>query len=248
MLQQTRLVNLSSVARTPTSRPDCTSCSVAHLCLPAGMLAQTTAQFSSLLLTRRRVERGMYLYRAGDAFENLFAIWRGQFKVMQTSVQGRPHVSSFAMSGEIVGVDGIGDEVHECGVVALEDSEVCVIPYGSLVDDERVPVDVRQRVLQVLSREIVRRQADILSLGQLPADARVARFVADQAAKLGQRGYSSRQLLLRMSRAEMGSHLGLTIETVSRAISRLAAQGIIEVDLRDVTIVDSKRLATAASG
>lgn len=228
--------------------PNCVTCRVAHLCLPAGTDEQDAALVAPLVSSRRRVARGDHLYRVGDRFDNLFAVWRGQLKTTQMTSQGRPHVGAFVMTGEILGLDGIANQRHEVDVVALEDSEVCVIPYDRIASQHDVPADVRRRVLKLLSREIVRRQHDILALGQLPADARVARFLRLQAIKMHERGYSSRSIVLRMSRAEIGSHLGLTLETVSRAISRLAAEGVIDVDQRHIDIVDVQRLSLAATG
>jgi len=109
-------------------RVACSSCNLRELCLPVGLSLKDIEKLEELVATRKKVKRGDSLFRAGDRFESLYAVRLGFLKSTVMSQDGREQVTGFHMAGELVGLDGISSEQHSCDTVALEDTEVCVIP------------------------------------------------------------------------------------------------------------------------
>jgi CRP/FNR family transcriptional regulator len=219
-------------------RVACSSCNLRELCLPVGLSLKDIEKLEELVATRKRVKRGDSLFRAGDRFESLYAVRLGFLKSTVMSQDGREQVTGFHMAGELVGLDGISSELHSCDTVALEDTEVCVIPYERLEEVASAMPVLRNHFHKVMSREIVREHGVMLLLGSMHAEER--RFEA--------RGYSRTEFVLRMTRAEIGSFLGLKLETVSRVLSRFAQDGLIEVNQKHVRIVDPEGLRSIVSG
>lgn len=226
----------------------CANCNLRELCLPLGLSLNDIEKLEDLVATRRRVKRGESLFRAGDRFESLYAVRLGFLKSTVVSTDGREQVTGFHMAGELIGMDGIGSEQHSCDTVALEDTEVCVIPYDRLEDvAASVPV-LRSHFHKVMSREIVREHGVMLLLGSMHAEERLATFLLNLSQRFEARGYSRTEFVLRMTRAEIGSFLGLKLETVSRILSRFAQDGLIEVNQKHVRIVNPDGLRSIVSG
>jgi CRP/FNR family transcriptional regulator len=155
------------------------------------------------------------------------------------------------MAGELLGLDGISSDRHSCDAVALEDSEVCMIPYARLEDVSRDVIGLQRQFHKVMSREIVREHGVMLLLGGVRAEARLAAFLLNLAQRLQARGFSASSMVLRMTRAEIGSYLGLKLETVSRGFSRFQEDGLLEVRQRDIRVLDEaglRRLVTEMPG
>ena len=152
-----------------------------------------------MVATRRTVHRGDLLFRSGDAFESLYAVRTGFFKTRVTSEDGRDQVTGFQMAGELLGLDGIGSDRHTCDAVALEDSQVCVIPYGQLESLSREFTDLQRQFHKIMSREIVRDHGVMLLLGSMRAEERLAAFLLNLAQRLQARGFSPSSLVLRMT-------------------------------------------------
>ncbi len=216
----------------------CSSCSLRELCLPVGLSVDEIGRLDSLFSSRRSVERGESLFRCGDPFDALFPIRSGFFKTRVTSEDGREQVTGFQMAGEILGLDGIGTGLHTCDAIALEDAEVCVLPYEQLECHGADFPSLQRQLHRILSREIVRDQGVMMILGNMRAEERIVTFLLNLFQRLAARGFSSREMVLRMTREEIGSYLGLTIETVSRSFSKLQHAGKIEVHQRVVRILD----------
>jgi CRP/FNR family transcriptional regulator, anaerobic regulatory protein len=216
----------------------CSTCGLRELCLPCGLSGQDVDRVDDLIYTRRRLKRGESLYRAGDRFNALYAVRSGFFKSVQTLEDGRDQVTGFSMAGEIMGMDGIGPEAHALNAVALEDSEVCVIPYSRLENLGRDMHELRHQFHKVMSREIVREHGVMLLLGTMRAEERLATFLLNLSQRFAARGYSPSEFNLRMTREEIGSYLGLKLETVSRAFSRFQEDGLIGVQQKHIHILD----------
>ena len=209
----------------------CSACNLREVCLPCG--AQDLGRFEGLVYTRRRVKRGDILFRAGEAFESLYAVRSGFFKSSAVLADGRDQVTAFYMAGEIVGMDGIGSGTHSGDVTALEDSEVCVIPYDRLAE-----LGLQPELHKVMSRALVHDQGVMMLLGTMRAEERLAAFLLNLSQRFVARGYSPSEFHLRMTREEIGSYLGLSLETVSRLFSRFHAENLISVQQRHVRILD----------
>lgn len=220
----------------------CSSCNLRELCLPVGMSKPQLEQFDSLVATRKSVKRGEALFRAGDAFQSLYAVRTGFFKTCVASEDGREQVTGFQMAGELLGLDGISTDRHACDAVALEDSQVCLIPYNRLEDLSREFTDLQHQLHKIMSREIVRDQGVMLLLGSMRAEERLAVFLLNLTQRLHARGFSASALVLRMTREEIGSYLGLKLETVSRTFSKFQEEGLLEVKQRDIRILDNEGL------
>ena len=225
----------------------CSSCNLRELCLPVGMSNEQVDKLDELVSTRRSVERGQTLFRSGDNFQNLYAVRTGFFKTCVMAEDGRDQVTGFQMAGELLGLDGIGTERHTCDAVALEDSTVCVIPYHMLEGLSHEVTDLQRVFHKIMSREIVRDHGVMLLLGSMRAEERLAAFLLNLTQRLYMRGYSRTEFILRMTREEIGSYLGLKLETVSRTFSKFQDDGLLEVKQKQIRILDQESLRRLVS-
>ena len=223
-------------------RTACSSCSLRELCLPVGLSAEEIEKLDQLVFTRRPVKRGDYLFRAGDPFASLYAARTGFFKTKLLLEDGREQVTGFHMAGELMGLDGIGTERHTCDAVALEDSEVCVIPFTRLEHLSREMEALQHHFHKVMSREIVREHGVMMLLGSMRAEERLAAFLLNLSQRLSARGYSPNEFNLRMTREEIGSYLGLKLETVSRVFSKFQDEGLLAVHQKHIRLFDTAGL------
>jgi len=220
----------------------CASCNLRELCLPAGLCAEDLARVENIVYARRRIKRGEALFNAGAEFSAVYSIRSGFFKTSVLDSDGREQVTGFSMGGELMGLDGLGSGAYNATAVALEDSEVCVLPYA-LVESMAREVPTLQRHLHaVLAREIVRDHGVMLLLGSMRAEERLATFLLNLSKRFVRRGYSRSDFQLRMTREELGSYLGLKLETVSRLFSQFQKDGLIEVNQKHVRILDTEGL------
>lgn len=216
----------------------CSGCSLRDMCLPSGMADDHLDDVGDLVYTHLRLRRGDSLFRAGDVFNSLYAIRTGSFKAVSRMADGRDQVTGFSMAGELLGMDAIAPERHGCDVAALEDSEVCVIPYARLIELCASVNEFQRQFHKIMSREIEREHGIMLLLGTMRADERLAIFLLNMSQRLVARGYSATEFVMRMSREEIGSYLGLKLETVSRMFSKLQDAGFIKVVQKHVHILD----------
>ncbi len=238
----------SAALRLEPFKVACSSCNLRELCLPVGMSNQQLERLDDIVATRRAVPRGESLFHVGDAFTSLYAVRTGFFKTRVSSEDGRDQVTGFQMAGELLGLDGIGTDRHTCDAVALEDSQVCVIPFHQLEDLSRELSDLQRHFHKIMSREIVRDHGVMLLLGSMRAEERLAAFLLNLTQRLRARGFSSSSLILRMTREEIGSYLGLKLETVSRAFSRFQDEGILAVKQRQIEVLDPDALQRLVNG
>jgi CRP/FNR family transcriptional regulator len=216
----------------------CSTCNLRELCLPVGLSHSQVEDLDDLVYARKKVKRGKVLYSAGDQFESLYAIRSGFFKTNLIHEDGRDHVTGFQMAGELLGMDGIGTDTHNCNAVALEDSEVCTIPFARLEELSREIPPLQHHFHKVMSREIVRDHGVMMLLGSMRAEERLAAFLLNLSQRFTTRGYSASEFNLRMTREEIGSYLGLKLETVSRIFSKFQEDGMISVQQKHIRIVN----------
>lgn len=232
----------SSVVPLHALRAACSQCNLRELCLPLGLSDSELSQIDDMIGARRRIKRGAHLYSAGEAFTAIYAIRSGFFKTGVITEDGRDQVTGFQMAGEVLGMDGISNEQHTCDAVALEDSEVCTIPFAEL---ERLSGEIRSlqhHIHKVMSREIVRDHGVMMLLGTMRAEERLAAFLLNLSQRFAARGYAANEFHLRMTREEIGSYLGLKLETVSRTLSRFHEEGLISVQQKHIQLVDPAAL------
>lgn len=226
----------------------CSTCSLRELCLPVGLMPNEFEQLDAVIRQSRRLKKGEYLFRAGEPFSSLYAIRTGFFKPTVASQDGRDQVTGFFMSGELIGMDGICSHVHSCDAVALEDSEVCELPFAHMENlGQRIP-SLQTHFFRLMSREIVRDQGVMLLLGNMRAEERLAAFLLNLSNRLYSRGFAANDFILRMSREEIGSYLGLKLETVSRTLSKFHHEGLILVEHKHIQILEPQALKKMVSG
>ena len=244
---------MNSTAESPRLRLEpfkvaCSSCNLRELCLPVGLSRENLERLDTLVANRRAIARGESLFRAGETFLSLYAVRTGFFKTRVSSEDGRDQVTGFQMAGELLGLDGISTDNHTCDAVALEDSQVCVIPYNQLEGLSREFTELQHQFHKIMSREIVRDHGVMLLLGSMRAEERLAAFLLNLTQRLQARGFSASSLILRMTREEIGSYLGLKLETVSRTFSTFQEEGILDVKQRQIRILAQEKLEKLVNG
>jgi CRP/FNR family transcriptional regulator len=216
----------------------CAGCNLRETCLPEGLTPAELLRMENLVYSRRKVKRGETLFRSGDKFSAIYAIRVGFFKTVLMNDDGREQVTGFQMAGELLGLDGIGSGTHASNAVALEDCEVCVLPFALVEEIGREIPALQRHLHSVLSREIVRDHGVMMLLGSMRAEERLAVFLLNLSKRFTRRGWSASDFNLRMTREELGSYLGLKLETVSRLFSKFQADGLLEVNQKHVRIAD----------
>jgi CRP/FNR family transcriptional regulator len=195
-----------------------------------------------LKCARERVRRGETLCGVGDSFDVLYVVRLGFLKSLTLSDGGLMQVTGFLMADDVIGLDGIATGFHQSQVVALDDSEVFVLPFARCEQWSQESAHGQRLVMRMMAREIVRKQELMILLGTMRAEQRVASFLLDFSERYGRLGYSHSQFLLRMTRQEMGSYLGLKLETVSRILSRFQQDGLIQVQGKSIALLDFRAL------
>ncbi|SHN28758.1 CRP/FNR family transcriptional regulator, anaerobic regulatory protein [Rhizobacter sp. OV335] len=219
-------------------------CERRNLCLPVVRDDIESVVAGSM----RAVAAGDCLFLEDEAFASLYAVRSGAFKTCVGTPPQRGRVTGFALPGDLLGLDAIDAGLHCCQAIALQDSEVCELPYDQVEQVLAASSTLQRRFHQLMSREIVRDHALMRLLGQRQAGARIAAFLLGLSERALERGQSGTELRLPMSREDIGSHLGLSIETVSHVLTRLRAAGCLRVRLREIDIVDKPALRGVAEG
>lgn len=215
-----------------------------ELCLPVGLDKDEVDTLDRMISSRRTFHRGEALYRTGDHFSSLFAVRRGFFKTYILHEDGREQVTGFQMTGDLLGMDAISTDMHACDAVALEDSEVCEVPFDDLERLSGAIPALQRHFHKTLSREIVRDQGLLLLLGSMRAEERLAAFLINFSERFSARGYSRTEFNLRMTREDIGSYLGMKLETVSRMLSRFQDEGLLAVQGKAIRLLDVDRIKT----
>jgi len=226
----------------PSVKLACSTCGSRHLCIPIELKADSHEKLNGAFGNTRRVKRGEAIYRAGDPFRNLYVARAGSSKTIAVHHDGREQITGFQITGEYLGLDGIGTDQHTIDAIALEDSVICVIPFKeleALCDGDKI---LQHHLHKIMSREIVRESALLMMMGNLNAEERVAAFLINLSQRFQERGYSAAEFYLRMTREEIGCYLGLKLETVSRMFSKLQRQGLIDTHGKQTKIVDIEKL------
>ncbi|ALE58975.1 fumarate/nitrate reduction transcriptional regulator Fnr [Paraburkholderia sp. RL17-368-BIF-A] len=216
----------------------CSSCSMRPMCMPPGLTPEELQRIEALIRPSRTIRQGETMFRANDTFQSIYAVRAGSFKTVVMHRDGREQVTGFHLAGDSLGLDGVCSGQHSCDAVALEDSKVCIIPFNLLETMCREVKAVQQHVHRMMGSEIVRESSQMMLLGTMSAEQRVATFLLNLSDRLRNRGYSPAQFHLRMTREEIGSYLGIKLETVSRMLSRFQRDGLLDAHGKDIRILD----------
>ena len=234
----TVIVVATTGPRAPARPVSCSDCSLREVCLPCGLAAHNLTDIDELTRVKRRVAKGAALYRSGDAFDALYAVRSGSFKTVGISRNGEQKVTGLHLPGEVMGLEAINRKQHGYDAIALEDSEICVIPYARLTQLAMRLPELQQQLLRIVSGDISRDQGLMLLMGGMDAGQRIAAFLLSLSRRYQKLGYAPTRFNLRMTREDIGSFLGLTLETVSRLFSRFQRDGLLKAQQREVELID----------
>jgi CRP/FNR family transcriptional regulator len=224
----------------------CQNCSISQLCIPYSLNGQELDKLDDIIQRKRPFQKHDQLYKAGDSFTSLYAVRSGSFKTYTISPSGEEQITGFHLPGDIIGFDGIHAKSHPSFAQALETSMVCEIPFDTLESLSGDLPKLRHQVMRLMSDEIASDQQMMLLLNKKSAEQRLATFLHSLASRYGERGFSSKEFRLSMTRGEIGNYLGLTVETISRLLSRFQKEDLIVVQGKLVSINDTMLLQEAA--
>ncbi|MFP4896574.1 helix-turn-helix domain-containing protein [Paraburkholderia sp. EG304] len=221
----------------------CSACAMRATCMPPGLTPDELARLDVTISATRSIKRGEVLYRAGDAFQSIYTVRAGSFKTVVMHRDGREQVTGFQIAGDPLGLEGICEGKQNCDAIALEDSVVCIIPFAQIESMCREMKSMRHYIYQKMSGEIVRESTQMMLLGTMRAEQRVATFLLNLSKRFKARGFSAAEFHLRMTREEIGCYLGLKLETVSRIFSKFQREGLVHANGKTVRIEDAQGLA-----
>lgn len=216
----------------------CSNCNLSELCLPRGINKENLNKLANVIRQTNLYESGDFLFRAGDTFKSLVAIRTGTTKLFVTDENGEEQILGFYFPGEILGLDAIETETHTCNAVALESSSYCAFPYSRLDEFCKIIPELRIQMFKFMSRELSLENKLLLTLNKRNAEEKLATFLIILSERFKRLGYSATEFKLSMSRQDIGNYLGLTIETVSRVLSKFNKGGLIHIDRKLVKILD----------
>ncbi|MBC3864151.1 helix-turn-helix domain-containing protein [Undibacterium jejuense] len=213
-------------------------CDLLHIAAPVSSVEE------EVLFQHVRFKAGQRIHTIGQSFDTLYIVNSGFLKTVLIDEYGNEQVLSFPMKGDLLGIDGIHNQHHASEAVALSDCDIILLPYKIFTALGHTYAELEHAMFSVMSRELVREQLMIGMLSALSAEAKVARFLTNLGDRFSQLGYSGRSFNLRMTRHEIGSYLGLTLETVSRTLSAFNEMGLISVEQREICLLDPATLKT----
>lgn len=225
---------------------NCRECSLNALCIPHGLSIAEIDEIDRLIKRGRALHRNDTVFEQGQKFGAVYAVRAGALKVYSMGASGEEQVIGFYLPGEVFGLDAIDEGQHQCTAKALETSAICEIPYDKLQSLSGKIGNLQTQMYRLLSREIRQDQNLQLLLSKMSAEERLSSFLLNLALRYQQRKLSPVAFRLPMSRADIGNYLGLAVETVSRAFTRMQENGVIEVEQREVRIVDRQQLCRLA--
>ena len=232
----------ATVINIATLKAACSDCSLRDLCLPLGLSTDDLRALEGTVKSHRKLSKGEFLYRVGDPFRSLFAIRTGSTKTCEIAADGSVQITGFHLPGELLGIDAINSDKHPCDVIALETTEVCELPFDKLEVLARELPGLQHQLFRLMSREVAEEEVQLLMLGRMKAEERLAAFLLSFSKRFQLLGYSPTDLRLPMSRQDLGDYLGLALETVSRLFSRFQEDKLITVQGRNVKLLNVIRL------
>ncbi|KIP96580.1 MULTISPECIES: fumarate/nitrate reduction transcriptional regulator Fnr [Pseudomonas] len=237
-----------SIKLRTTHQAHCKDCSLSSLCLPLSLDLEDMDALDDIVKRGRPLKKGEFLFRQGDTFNSVFAVRSGALKTFSISDAGEEQITGFHLPSELVGLSGMDTELYPVSAQALETTSVCEIPFERLDELSASLPQLRRQLMRVMSREIRDDQQMMLLLSKKTADERIATFLVNLSARFRARGFSANQFRLAMSRNEIGNHLGLAVETVSRVFTRFQQSKLLEAEGKEVHILDPIELCALAGG
>ncbi len=224
----------------------CGNCGLSELCIPHSLTDTEIDEVDDIVKRSKPLHRGEALYEAGDQFTSLYAVRSGSIKVFSIDEEGSEQVIAFYLPGEILAMDAIDSKVHISSARAMETSSVCEIPYTDMESLSAKIPNLQVHLYRLLSREIRIDQELQLLLAKKTAEERIGAFLMNLSIRYAQRNLSATRFRLPMARADIGNYLGLAVETVSRVFTRLQTQGVLQVEGKELEILDRQSLCHVA--
>lgn len=224
----------------------CKTCSLAELCLPRGLQNEEMQRLDDVIKTRCVVHSGDMLFKEGNRNRSIYAVRSGSVKTFTVMESGDEQILGFHLPGEIIGLAGLDEAIHNCSSKALETSSICELPLDELETICLQIPSLQKQLLKLISREISQDHKMLLLLAKKNSDQRVATFLLSLSGRFKLRGLSSQSFILSMSRQDIANYLGLAVETVSRILTKLSDDKVIDVTRRAIQIVNHDRLLEIA--
>jgi len=224
------------------NRGSCSTCRLAELCIPIALKIEDINKLESIVHRGRPIKKGDHIYREDEEFKSIYAVRLGSVKTYLMTNDGREQVTGFYMAGEVFGMDGVASGIHETSAVAMETSAICAIPFERLEELGTLIPSLQRHMFKLLGQEITEDQKLITLLSKNSADERLAALFLSLSQRCKAIGLSPDNIILPMSRSDIGNYLGLTVETVSRVLSRMQKKEVIRIDNKELSILDMDAL------
>lgn len=226
---------------------NCQDCGFSQLCLPFSLNDTEMSRLDDIIQRKRPLHKGDMLFEAGNPQKSLYAIRTGSFKTFTLTDQGEQQITGFHLPGDIVGFDGLNNQQHPSYAEALETAMVCEIPLPNLDGLLDQLPRLRQQMMRLMSQDIQSDQQMMLLLNRKTAEQKLATFLSQLAQRYASRGFSATEFRLTMTRSDIGNYLGLTVETISRLLSKMDKEQLITVDGKLITLRDANTLSKLAA-
>lgn len=240
--------NISKVINLSPLKLACNDCGLYQLCLPVGIEPTELEQLDRIIKRRRPLKRGEHLFQVNTPFRSIYAVHSGSIKTYMPTEDGNEQITGFHLPGELLGLDAISPRRHTCAAKALETTTLCEIPYEKLGELAKQIPSLQHHLLSIMSQEILHDHSLLTLLGKRSAEERLAALLLSLSERYRQRGFSSTQLVLSMSRNDIANYLGMVVETVSRLFTRFQEEGVLQVERKRVHIIAPEALHAVASG
>ncbi|HAC34583.1 MAG TPA: transcriptional regulator FNR [Gammaproteobacteria bacterium] len=220
----------------------CTECALSRLCLPVALSEADVAALEAIIDRPKPLNRGDYLYQAGDPFNAIYVVRSGAVKTFTVDAGGTEQITGFYLPGELFGLSAINEDKQNGTAQALDRTSLCILPYTEL---DRLCAEVpslSRQIMKVMSDEIREDHALLTLVSKKRAESRLATFLLSIASRLEKRKLPDDSFQLAMSRSDIGNYLGLAEETVSRMFTRFQEDGLLTVQRKLITLEDKDRL------
>ncbi len=238
--RQNKVIDLHS------AKVACKECSLHQLCLPRSINGSDLEKLDRIIERKKPLKRNEHLFHIGSPFATIYVVRSGSLKTYSPTVDGQEQVTGFHLPGELLGLDAIGKGQHPCAAKALETTSVCEVPFEHLENLAQELPTLQHQLLRLMSKEIFDDQELMLLLGKKTAEARLSAFLLSISLRFKQRGFSSAEFYLSMSRNDIANYLGLAVETVSRMFTRFQEEGIITAERKHIVINDRETMQQIA--